>query len=125
MAEKVDGCCLSALGERFHEEAVVISDLQVHIGLSMSSFPLILTKNYGYIQFSETPIDFAIVGEGFKVQNEYLLPLPEEVNHTSVKSFCAVVYIVESVSHVVTKSYGSKVCGRHLSRHRFSCRRGI
>jgi len=115
MAEKVDGCCLSALGERFHEEAVVISDLQVHIGLSMSSFPLILTKNYGYIQFSETPIDFAIVGEGFKVQNEYLLPLPEKVNHTSVKS----------VSHVVTKSYGSKVCGRHLSRHQFSCRRGI
>jgi len=51
MAEKVDGCCLSAFEEHLHKEVVIPSDLHVHIGLSMSGLPLILTQSYDYITF--------------------------------------------------------------------------
>ena len=78
MAEKVDGCCLSAFEEHLHKEVVIPSELHVHIGLSMSGFQL-----------------------GCKV-----CPLShfKKVNHTVIKSFCTVNCVGERLSHVAAKT---------------------
>ena len=51
MAEKVDSYCLSALNEHSHKEVIIPSNLHVHIGPSISGFPLTLTDGYDYIVF--------------------------------------------------------------------------
>ena len=53
MAEKVDGCCLSAPGEHSHKEVVVTSDLRV----------VVSHLSGGLVVFQDILINLAIVGE--------------------------------------------------------------